>query len=313
MKKLDQSPTGRGMLIYFIAKDQDELNNFWEWHQKVMKYFVPKYNKRIIVITTHDCKLENLPENVIVFGDHSIDELKDRRKRFGMILKDTKDMFYSFDWFVVLDPQARIQSTIREEEFLQRCCGDNTFDTNLFGAQHICSCCGEEDYKFENVFDSNPESETYVNCEEDELAEAHLNGKVDFKWVHGSYWGGRILLDAVGENSKKWDALDVLKELERKVNADIKNNIVAKYEDESYINKVFYEQQFHTNIFPRIYSVDDDYEDIIKRSYGDSYKRMKIYYTQKKNMKYINFVKKYRSLKRNIKIIIAYFWNKKIW
>tara|TARA_Y100001973_G_C5168626_1_gene317658 strand:- start:57 stop:1007 length:951 start_codon:yes stop_codon:yes gene_type:complete len=316
MKTIDQTPHRGGMLIFFIAKDQDEIDHFWEWYGRVMKYFVPTFKKRIVILTQNTCKLENIPENVVVYSDISSEDLNDRRLRFKLILDNAGGILKSYDWFVVLDPQARIQSTIRDVEFLQRCCGDNTLDINLFGAHHICSCCGEEDYKFKNVFDCNPESETYIDMEDedDDLAQAYLNGKLVFKWVHGSYWGGRILCDGGNATKKGWDIPNLLLELERKVDLDIKNNIVAKYEDESYINKVFYEQQFHTNIFPRRYSIDDDYEDIIERHYkNDAYKTMKIYYSQKKNVKYINFVKKYRSLKRNIKIIISYFWNKKIW
>ena len=317
MKKLDQSPFRYGMLIYFIAKDQDELDYFWEWYSRVMKYFIPTYKKKIIILTHITCKLENIPENVEVYSDISLEDLNDRRLRFKIILETTESLISSYDWFVVLDPQAKIQSTIRDVDFLQRCCGDNTMDINLFGAHHLCSCANVEDYKFENVFDSNPQSETYIDMEndDDDLAQAYLNNKLIFKWVHGSYWGGRIIDGGdLGTSSTKkdWDILNLLRELKRKVDSDIKNNIVAKYGDESYINKAFHEQNFHTNIFRKIYSIDDNYENIIKKEYQDSYKTMKIYYSKKKNKRYINFVKKYRSFKRNIKIVVSYIWNKKI-
>jgi len=193
------------------------LNFLPKYYENVEKYFLPNTEKTFLVFT--DGELDGLPENVIPYNQEHLEWPYITLTRFGIINK-AKEEIQKNDWFVFIDADGLVVDEITEEEFF-----DNT--KSFFGVHHPCHYLEMPPHnKFPGAFETNPLSNSAVK-EEDDLS----------VYYQGCLWGGRVP-----------DVLEMIDELDSRVNKDLENNVIAVWHDESHINKFFIEnkERVHT-------------------------------------------------------------------
>lgn len=127
--------------------------------------------------------------------------------RFKMMNKASEKL-EDYSHIIYIDGDMYASSVVTEDEFFSH-------DKPLFGVKHICyvTKMGE--------FEMNPRSTAGVS-RSDDLSDYHA----------GTFFGGKG--DAI---------LELIKELDRRVDIDLENGIVAKWHDESQLNKYFVERK----------------------------------------------------------------------
>jgi len=184
------------------------LNFLPKYYENVEKYFLPNTEKTFLVFT--DGELNNLPENMITYHQEHLEWPYITLTRFSIINK-AKEEIQKNDWFIFIDADALVVDEIKEEEFF-----DNT--KSFFGVHHPCHYLGMSPHnKFPGAFEINPLSNSSI-VEGDDLS----------VYYQGCLWGGRVP-----------EVLEMINELNLRVNEDLKNNIVAVWHDESHLNKFF--------------------------------------------------------------------------
>lgn len=187
---------------------------------KYIKFF-PRY-----YLTLKKLFLPNTPKDFFVFTDQmNYPFLKDKKDiitvytehqkwpfstmlRFKNINKKSKEL-KKYSHLMYIDADTYVNSLITEDEFFSH-------DKPLFGVK-LYACV---DGRIGN-FEFNPRSLAAVNKEDD----------LSTYWV-GTFWGGQTN-----------DILKLLKELEKRTDIDFKNNVIAKWHDESHLNKYFIERK----------------------------------------------------------------------
>jgi len=201
--------------IAFIGTSK-YLNFLPKYYENIEKYFLPNVEKTFIVFT--DGQLNDLPKNIIPYYQEHLEWPSITLKRF-QILNKARDEIVKNDWLVFIDADALVVNEITEEEFFT--------NKELFGVHHPCHALSMPPHnKLPGAFETNHLSLAYVDVEK------------EFPKVYyqGCLWGGKVP-----------QVLNMIDDLENRINVDLEKNVIAVWHDESHINKYFIEHQNQVN------------------------------------------------------------------
>ncbi len=199
------------------------LNFLPKYYENVNEYFLPNSQKTFLVFT--DGELNDTPSDIIPYYQEHLEWPYVTLKRFEIIQR-AKEEIEKNDWFVFIDADALVVDKITEEEFF-----DDSKD--YFGVHHPCHFLGmpPHNQKF-GAFETNKKSLSHIT-ENDDLS----------VYFQGCLWGGKIP-----------DILQMIEELDTRVDEDLKNDVIAVWHDESHINKFFIEHRKNVNILGSEYA-----------------------------------------------------------
>ena len=228
-------------IVFAFIGTSKYLDFFPKYYESIEEYFVPDAEKTFLVFT--DGEIDDVPDNVKVYHQEHLEWPYITLKRFEIINKARKEIEKN-DWFVFLDADTRVVSEITKEDFFDRCCQWSVDEVPLFGVQHPCEHLRMAPHtKCPGAFETNLESEAGISEEE-------LKDNMPM-YVQGCFWGGQRL-----------PALTMIDELEARVNRDLEKGIVAKWHDESHINKYFEERWGDVHRFGPDYAFPEVFADI---------------------------------------------------
>jgi len=183
-----------------------------KYYENIEKYFLPGVEKTILAFT--DGELDGLPDNIIHYYQEHLDWPYITLTRFE-IIKRASDVISNNDWFVFIDADALVVDTITEEEFFNP-------NKSFFGVHHPCHFLKMSPHdKMPGAFEINPKSTACIKDTDDTSV-----------YYQGCLWGGKVP-----------DVLEMIDELDRRVNIDFKDEVIAVWHDESQLNKFYCEQK----------------------------------------------------------------------
>jgi len=211
------------------------LNFLPKYYENIEKYFLLNSKKTFLVFT--DGEMNDVPDNVIHYYQEHLEWPYITLKRFEFILR-AKDEIKKNDWFVFIDADALVVSTISEDQFFDK-------QKLYFGVHHPCHFLKMPPHeKFPGALETNPKSKAFVENNNDFSV-----------YFQGCLWGGKVP-----------KVLEMLEELNEMVTIDINNNIIAVWHDESHLNKFFIDNKKNVNIlgseyaYPEVFSSYCDFE-----------------------------------------------------
>lgn len=198
------------------------LNFLPKYYENIEKYFLPNTEKTFLVFT--DGELNDTPENVTAYYQEHLEWPYITLQRFEIINR-AKQEIQKNDWFVFIDADALVVDTITEEEFFNN-------SKSFFGVHHPCHFLEMPPHnKFPGAFETNPLSKACIK-EDDDLS----------VYYQGCLWGGKVS-----------DVLEMIDELEKRINQDLDNEVIAVWHDESHLNKYFIENK------PKVHTLTSEF------------------------------------------------------
>lgn len=214
--------------ISFIGTG-DYLNFLPKWYEYLNKNFLPGVEKKIMVFT--DGELEGTPEDISTYFIEHKEWPYITLERFETLLL-AKEEIEKCDWFVFLDADTLVVDKVTEDQF---------FDPSkeYFGVQHPCQYLNMPPHnKYPGAFEVNPDSE------------ACINDALDLSvYYQGCVWGGKVP-----------NVINMIEELDEAVRKDLSKNVIAKWHDESHINRFFVENKEMVNTLSSSYAYPHDYK-----------------------------------------------------
>ena len=213
--------------IVFIGTGR-YINFLPKYYENIEKHFLPNSEKTILVFT--DGELNETPDNVRVYHQEHLDWPYITLKRFGTINK-ARQAIEDNDYLVFIDADALVVADVTEEEFFT--------DKPYFGVHHPCHALGMPPHtEYPGAFETDTNSRAHVTPEDD----------TSMYW-QGCLWGGKVP-----------EVLDMIDELDKRVEEDLSNNVIAKWHDESQLNRFYIENkdEVHTlgpeYAFPEVFA-----------------------------------------------------------
>lgn len=213
--------------IVFIGTS-NYLDFLPQYYEKIHDNFLPKSEKTFLVFTDGE---GNFPEDVKVYPQDHLEWPYITLTRFE-ILKKAREEILKNDWLVFLDADTLVVDEVLEEEFFT--------DKPLFGVWHPCHYLQMPPHnQLPGAFETNINSLSYIDMQKESPS----------IYYQGCLWGGKVP-----------DILEMIEELNIRVNKDLEKNVIAIWHDESHLNKYFIEYQDQVNIlhpkyaYPEVFS-----------------------------------------------------------
>lgn len=189
------------MNVCITAISTNKYNSFFnKFYESIKKYFLLNTNKTFLLFSDIDLAIHN---------DIKCYKIQHERwpfitlKRFHFISSIINEIC-KYDYFIYIDIDMYVVKNITENDFF-------CHNKGLFGVQHPA-------YNSSNgTYETNPKSTAFLD-------------KNDIKntYYQGCFWGGKI------ENIIK-----MVTTLKNNIDIDLSNNIIARWHDESHLNKYF--------------------------------------------------------------------------
>ena len=196
--------------IIFIGTNK-YLDFLPTYYENIEKYFLPNTEKTILAFTDGD--LNETPDNVRVYHQEHLDWPYITLKRFGTINK-ARSAIEDNDYLVFIDADALVVADVTEEEFFT--------DKPYFGVHHPCHALGMPPHtEYPGAFETDTNSRAHVTPEDD----------TSMYW-QGCLWGGKVP-----------EVLDMIDELDSRVEEDLSNDVIAQWHDESQLNRFYIENK----------------------------------------------------------------------
>jgi len=203
--------------IIFIGTGK-YINFLPQYYENIEKNFLPNSEKTFLVFT--DGTLEDTPDNIIPYYQKHLEWPYITLTRFEIINR-ARDEILKNDLLVFLDADTLVVDKVLDEEF--------SFDEPLFGVWHPCHNLGMPPHnKLPGAFETNPLSLAYVDTEKE----------LPTVYYQGCFWGGKVP-----------EVIEMIDELQDRVNKDLGKNVIAVWHDESHINKYFLENKDRVHTF----------------------------------------------------------------
>ena len=214
--------------IIFIGTNR-YLDFLPSYYENIEKYFLPNSEKTIFAFT--DGELDDTPDNIKVYHQEHLEWPYITLKRFEIINKARTDLD-SMDWLVFLDADTRVVDTVTEEEFFS--------DKPYFGVHHPCHALKMQPHtEYPGAFETNTNSRAGVTEEDDTSM-----------YYQGCLWGGRVP-----------EVLDMIEELDSRVEEDLSNDVIAVWHDESQLNKFYSEVKEDVHLLGPEYAYPEVFQD----------------------------------------------------
>ena len=214
------------LAVLFIGTDK-YLKFLPSWYQTCEEKLVPNIPKQYFVFT--DGQLQGTPENVSLYKQEHLPWPFITLLRFSTILK-AKEELSKYDWLLFLDADMVIVDTIVPSDL---------FGTKpLIGVHHPC-----------HYLKMNPHGEYPGAFETDENSTAAVDEEHDLSvYFQGCVWGGRMP-----------EVIDMIEELDRRTQDDLKRDVIAKWHDESQMNKFFSERRLDVKVLHPAFAFPEDF------------------------------------------------------
>tara|TARA_B100000131_G_scaffold124872_1_gene122050 strand:+ start:582 stop:1307 length:726 start_codon:yes stop_codon:yes gene_type:complete len=214
--------------VIFIGTDK-YLRFLPKWYEECEDKLVPNVYKQYFVFT--DGKVEGLPDNVSVYHQEHRPWPYITLLRFSTILKAQEELS-KYDWVIFLDADMVVVDTIMPEELF----GIKPY----IGVHHPCHYLKMTPHNsYPGAFETDERSEAAVD-EDDDLS----------VYFQGCLWGGRIP-----------EVINMMKELDRRTQADLEREYIAQWHDESQMNKFFSERRSDVKVLHPAYAFPEDFSD----------------------------------------------------
>ena len=214
--------------ITFIGTNK-YLDFLPRYYENINENFLPNTEKVFLVFTDGD---GDFPDDIKVFEQKHLEWPYITLKRFEIINK-AKSIIRKCDYLVFIDADALVVDRITEEEFFT--------DKPLFGVHHPCH------------FLKMPPHDQYPGAYE--ITE-NCNAGLDLDkyqpkiYYQGCFWGGKVP-----------EVCDMIDELEYRTNDDLKRNVIAKWHDESHLNKYLIENPSMVHTYGPEYAYPEVFKD----------------------------------------------------
>ena len=203
--------------IIFIGTNR-YIDFFPKYYLTIKKYFLLNTEKDFFVFTDQiDYEFLKNKKDVIVVPSQHQGWPFSTLLRFKLINKIANKL-KNYSHIIYIDADMYANEIVSENEFFSH-------NKPLFGVQH------DSYTNKQGEFEKSPLSLAAVN-----------NGEDLSIYNVGAFWGGQ-----------KDYFLNLIAELEKRVDIDLKNNIIAKWHDESHLNKYFIENRH------LVYTLDPSY------------------------------------------------------
>ncbi len=207
--------------ITFIGTNK-YLDFLPKYYESIKENFLPNSEKVFLVFTDGD---GDFPDDVKVYHQEHLEWPYITLKRFEIINKARADLD-SMDWLVFL------VDTITEEEFFS--------DKPYFGVHHPCHALQMQPHtEYPGAFETNLNSRAGVTEEDDTSM-----------YYQGCLWGGRVP-----------EVLDMIEELDSRVEEDLSNDVIAVWHDESQLNKFYSEVKEDVHLLGPEYAYPEVFKD----------------------------------------------------
>lgn len=212
--------------VVFIGTDK-YLNFLPTWYSSCEEFLVPGIQKQYFVFT--DGELEGAPNNVSVYPQEHLPWPYITLLRFGTILK-AKEELEKYDWVLFLDADMRMVDTVMPDELF-------TIKPYI-GVHHPCHYMKMPPHdEYPGAFETYQESLAAIT-EKDDIS----------VYFQGCLWGGMVP-----------EVIEMMEELSRRTEEDMKNDIIAKWHDESQMNKFFAERRSKVHVLHPAYAFPEDF------------------------------------------------------
>jgi len=190
--------------IIFLGTN-NYIKYFPNYYLKIKKLFLPNIHKDFFVFTNQiNYPFLTKKDVIVVKIKH---EKYPMLKSFKYIKKASKKL-KKYDYVIWIDADLQVNTFITQQEFFPH-------NKPLFGVQH------PNFIKTKGNFEYNQDSSASVK-EDDDLS----------VYIQACFWGG-----------KSNYLLKLVAELKKRIELDLKNNVIAKVQDESHLNKYFVENK----------------------------------------------------------------------
>jgi hypothetical protein len=227
MKKIINKNKNK-VAICFIGTGKyiDFLPNYW---QNIEKNFLPNTEKEFFVFT--DGEINDTPDNITTIHQEHLEWPYITLLRFKIINKARKELS-GFDKIVFLDADTLVVDTINEEDFFS--------DKPLFGVHHPCHYLKMSPHNsFPGSFETDSNSKAGI-----------VDGDNTSIYFQGCLWGGQVPY-----------IIDMIDELESRTQKDLDNGIIAKWHDESHMNKFFSERRDEVHVLGPEYAFPESFKE----------------------------------------------------
>lgn len=202
--------------VVFIGTEK-YLNFLPSWYESCETYLLPEVEKKYIIFT--DGEVSEGPENAVVYKQPHLEWPYITLYRFKMLLNAT-DEIKECDWMIFIDADMRIVDTIQPEEIF-----DET--KKYIGVHHPC-------HYLEMVPHNQPPGAFEIR----KVSTAAVTKNDDISiYYQGCLWGGKVP-----------DVLDLIEELDHRIDQDHEKGVIAEWHDESHLNKFYAENSKDVNV-----------------------------------------------------------------
>jgi hypothetical protein len=197
------------------------------YYENNERFLFPEIEKDYFVFT--DGEINDIPENMYVYTIEHKEWPFITLERFETILK-AKSELRTRDWILFLDADTLTVSEINEKDVLTH---------DLIGVHHPC-----------HYLQMPPHNAPGGALETDSRSSAAVSGdKVPEVYYQGCLWGGRTE-----------SVLEMIKILDERTKADYEKDIIAKWHDESHLNRYLIETQDKVNTLSPSYAFPEVFE-----------------------------------------------------
>ena len=212
--------------VIFIGTDK-YLKFLPTWYESCEEYLIPGVDKQYFVFT--DGELEGTPDNMSVYSQEHLSWPYITLFRFGTILK-AKQELESYDWILFLDADMRVVDTVTPEDLFT--------SKSFIGVHHPCHYMRMPPHnEFPGAFETHSKSRAGITETDDTSV-----------YFQGCLWGGSVP-----------DVLEMMQELQLRTQSDLEDDIIAKWHDESQMNKFFAEQRSRVHVLHPAFAFPEDF------------------------------------------------------
>jgi len=201
-----------------------------KWYEFIERNFLPGIEKKILVFTNGE--IDDIPKNISVYFLEHKEWPYITLERFQTLLK-VKNEIEECDWFVFLDADTLVVKEVNPKDIFD--------DTKPYiGVHHPCAFLNMPPHnQYPGSFETNPLSTARIT--EDDDASVYYQGCV---------WGGKV--------PEVFEMMEILSE---NINLDLEKEIIAKWDDESHLNKFYASRKEQVKILPSSYAYPLDYQE----------------------------------------------------
>lgn len=216
--ELIQKQKASKIAILFIGTSR-YIEFFPKYYETIKKNFLQKTPKDFFVFTdmTDFEFLKNKKDVIIIKIEHQKWPYS-TLMRFKIINK-IKNKLKKYSHIIFIDADMYVNTPVTEEEFFSH-------EKPLFGVKHDSYVNKPGEFEFNKI-------STAAVSKEDDLSD----------YCVGAFWGGQTK-----------DLLKLIEVLEKRVETDLKNNYIAKWHDESQLNKYFIENKSQVHVLDPSYA-----------------------------------------------------------